>query len=547
MDASCYDLAGIRDFNLDIPIDAVDIQLEAGQLVVDIAFGTIRGEDMVVFAEDEDWLDACASFETDLYYLELTEGRITAPLTLDDGFTGASGGGKLAFGWADPPELTGNLDMDLAWVPDDLVLWLVEDMALQQAEDLLEETLPDLLSSFLGEASYAGDYGGLVGQMDLTDALLSPESLDLYVDAEVTADETLPCEIGDPGSGQPPVLPSPRLTLEDPQGADLAVAVTEAFMGESLHAAWEAGWMCVPSETMDTLVQTIAPWVDPEVAKLEGWATADSAPNLVATADGLQLDISDLRIEISGRIDGSRQPLATVQMDIEGLAVPGYNAALTAVTMSMVEPTITVHEIQLDHIPNGPVVGPIIQDEVEAWATGWMAQALADVVLFDALYSNWDIIARLERTETLDGGLALWFELYHSDDPEVDSKPPNTQLAVVDTRKDQASFEATGTDDRPGDLAFSWQVDSMGWGDWSDASTFTAKGLSEGQHTVEVMARDQWLNVDASPAAAQVTVQAADPLADCGCHSQPGHALWVWPLLAMAVRRRRMDLGQSMR
>lgn len=548
VDASCYDLAGIRDFNLDIPIDIADIQLSEDQLVVDLQFGTIYGENMVVFAEDEDWLDACASFETDLLYLSVTNGRITAPLTLATGPAGDFDEGQLRFDWAEPPVLTGDLDMDLAWVPDDLVLWLVEDLIFQEAEALLEAELPGQLSAFLGEASYAGDYGGLVGEMALSDASLSSQTLDLYVDASVSADAAIPCEIGDPGSGAPPTLPSPRLTLGDPQGADLAVAVTEAFMGESLHAAWEAGWMCVPSETMDALVQTIAPWIDPAVVKLEGWATVDSAPGIQATADGLLLDIPDLRIEISGRIDGSRQPLATVHMDIAGLGVPGYDAALTAVTLSMVEPQLTVRDIQLDHIPNGPVVGPLIQDAIEAWATEWVAAALADVVLFDALYSSWDILARLERTESLDGGLALWFELYHSDDPEVDTEAPNTQIALTDTRKDRASFQATGTDDREGPLAYSWQVDGRGWSDWSTDDTFTATDLDEGEHTVEVIARDGWLNVDGSPATARVTVQPpADPLTECGCQSGTRGALWLWPLALLGLRARRMDRGPAVR
>ena len=51
---SCYDVVGIRDFNLSVPIDEVSLTLGPDTLTVQVDFGLIRGEDMNLYSYDSE-------------------------------------------------------------------------------------------------------------------------------------------------------------------------------------------------------------------------------------------------------------------------------------------------------------------------------------------------------------------------------------------------------------------------------------------------------------------------------------------------------------
>ena len=98
-------------------------------------------------------------------------------------------------------------------------------------------------------------FAHLAAALDLTDATLESDSLSLYVDASLAATSSETCEIGAAGSGPPPTgLAQARLPLDAADDADLGVGLTEALMGEGLHAAWEAGWFCVEADSVRALL-----------------------------------------------------------------------------------------------------------------------------------------------------------------------------------------------------------------------------------------------------------------------------------------------------
>ncbi|NCG17524.1 MAG: hypothetical protein GWP91_00725 [Rhodobacterales bacterium] len=541
---SCWDQVGIRDFNLDVPIDDVRLTLGEGTLTVDVDFGLIRGENMILYSRDADWLDTCAEFDTEVYYIELDQGRINAPLQLyTGGFGSVFGGTDLAFTWVDDPVMTGDISTSIAWVPDDLILYFVEDMVFAAANDAMTATVPPMIAEILGSAAYAGDYGGLSTSFELIDATLTPQAMSLYVDVDLSPAEVLPCDIGAPGTFGIAGGRSARLPLDQANDTDLGVGLTEALLNESMHAAWEAGWFCFPTDTMDDLTKALALFIDPRVAKLEAWVILDEAPVLVASSDGLEVSLPQIRIELNGVLDGDPVQIVTAVVDVVGTGVPGFDNALTAMTVSLVEPSFAFEKIEIQYVSGGSVVQPAIQKELEKWVAKEAGKAMQDVVLFDALYYAYDVAMLLERSEPVDGGLELYFSLFTTDDPAVDTIPPDTTISVVSASKHNATLESAGTDDRTDPLAYSWQVDGGGWSAYSLDTVFNVTGLDEGTHTIEVVARDKWLNVDGSPAVTQVKVEAnAVSATGClgGCSSTGMGALggsWLLPLLWLRRRR----------
>ncbi len=542
-DVSCWDQVGVRDFNLDVPIDDVTLTLGEGTITFDVAFGLIRGEDMTLYSFDTEWTDACAEFDTDVYYIQLESGHVNAPMQLySGGLGGLFGDTDLAFTWVDDPVMTGDLSTDIAWVPDDLILWFVEDMVFDAASAAMTDAVPPMIAEILGEAAYAGDYGGLSTSFELTDATITPEALSLYVDAEFGPAEVLPCEIGSPGVAGQAQGRSARLPLNQPNGTDLGVGLTEALLNESMHAAWEAGWFCFPTDTLDDLTKTLSVFVDPRVSRLETWVSLDAAPSLVASEGGLTVSLPQIRMELNGILDGEPVSVVTAVVDISGTGVPGFDNALTAMTMSLVEPEFAFEKIDLHHVPAENAVAPTIQRELEKWVAKEAGKAMQDVVLFDALYYAYDVAMLLERSTPVEGGLELYFSMFTTDDPAVDTTAPDTTVTVLSHNKGKATLEATGTDDRTDPLAYSWQVDGGGWSSFSLDTVFNVTGLEEGTHTIEVVSRDKWLNIDESPAVTQVKVPTkAERDSGClgGCATSgtgPLAGLWLLPLLALRRR-----------
>ncbi len=148
-----------------------------------------------------------------------------------------------------------------------------------------------------------------------------------------------------------------------------------------------------------------------------------------------------------------------------------------------------------------------------------------------------------------DGGVKVLIKLYDEDDPEIDRIAPDTsvELLSVDPETGSASLKLAGSDDRQGPLAYSIQIDGEGWSRWQLEDSFTIEGATKTEHLVEVIARDNWLNVDESPAS--LVVNLADPFGqtpessrNCGCSSrtqQTGGFAGLLLVLASLVRRRR--------
>ena len=90
-------------------------------------------------------------------------------------------------------------------------------------------------------------------------------------------------------------------------------------------------------------------------------------------------------------------------------------------------------------------------------------------------------------------------------------------------------------------------MDDAGWSSWTADAEVTLDNLWEGEHTVQVKARDAWLNEDPSPAVVSFTVTAEDlgpGGLGCGCGGGGAAGALTAALGALPVgaRRRRPSL-----
>jgi len=88
----------------------------------------------------------------------------------------------------------------------------------------------------------------------------------------------------------------------------------------------------------------------------------------------------------------------------------------------------------------------------------------------------------------------------------ISSRPP----AISASRRQTAAFAALGESER---IEFSWRLDGGSWSPWSASPLWSDDFVSDGNHVLEVRARDYWTNVDPTPEATTFQVDAIPPVA----------------------------------
>ena len=101
----------------------------------------------------------------------------------------------------------------------------------------------------------------------------------------------------------------------------------------------------------------------------------------------------------------------------------------------------------------------------------------------------------------------------------VDNTPPDTRITSgpdTETSATTVTFTFTGSDaiTPPADLLFAWRLNSSVWNPFAAAMSVTLSGLSDGQHTFEVKARDRAGNEDTTPATQTFRIVTAPSLTE---------------------------------
>ncbi len=530
----CYDEVGVRDFNLEVPVRSVALGMSGEGLAVDVDFGEIHGEDMVVYGLDSDYLDSCVEFEGDLEYLSLVNGHLSLTLApvVEDGGLGLEVVGT--------PVVEGELDTDIAWFPDDLVLAWFEEEIFAALADAVAASVPELAREYLGDALLDGqDYGDWSVGLALDDVAIDPSRLALGITPDVawTGEDGCPDTSrtgGDPGR-------TPTLAFEAADGSSLAVGVTEAMLNELFQEAWRQGYFCFTEDNLAEFVDTVQDWFDPEVGDLRATVGLGEPPRVTVEADGIAAEFGDVEIHLTGEVDGARTEVVALRGDVSGVIDVGVDAGISSLTLSVRDLAFAIDELEADHLLSDDEDAEVeLRHFVETQGAGMVGGLLDEVVLFNSLYYLWDMVLRVDAVNTTAGGVEVYLSLFDADDPEVDGTPPDTRVDVWRSGADGVALEWTATDDREGPLAFSYQLDGGGWSTWTDDAGAVITGVEPGAHTVEVTSRDAWLNEDPTPATVRFDLDSLPEQADaraCGCG---GSQAWLaWPLGLLGLRRRR--------
>ena len=536
---SCWDEVGIRDFALEVPVETIEVTLRDHYLDVRVDFDTIHGEHMEVYALDEDYFDLCVEFESELIYVVVTDPvfEITLQPRVQQG--------ELILEVLGSPEVTGDLDMDIDWFPDDLVLWFYEDTIFEELSEAARTMIPDLVASTFDATMLSGSYDDYAVAAALSDADVSPEAIWVGADLETAWLGTASC---DPGAEQPAAGREPQLEMADGGASTMAVGLTEWQLNAMLRQLQADGFFCFDPDRMDYVYAAVEELFDPSVADLAASANIGEPPVLVVEADGAEALFQGLELDITGVIAGQEQVLLAARADLRAQASMGVDPALASLTMSLHELELEILSLEAEHLlSDSPDAEEHLVDFLEGWVAEWVAEQVQGLALFATQYNLFGTYLRLDRTAWQTGGVVIYASLYDEDDPAVDLTPPDTQAWLLDTTPATggARIAWSGNDDESTDLAFAAQVDGAGWSSWTIDTELILDGLLPGGHTVEVKARDGWLNEDPTPAVVEFELEARldegeEEPGRCGCGA--GTACGGWWFLAaisVAVRRRR--------
>lgn len=535
-EVGCYDELAVEDLYLTVAIDSVSLDLRGSTLAVRVDFGQIYAEDFGVYGEDADTWDSCPEFEAEVEYVEVNDAVLELGLSVKAAGTG------LELVIVEEPVLTGDLDTDVAWFPDDLVLSYFEDALFEAAGAKLGEVLPGLLGDFLQDAVSAYSFGEFTVDVRFDDVDVDPEALIIRASPDVdwTGIDGCPTDrisgtLGD----------SPTLRFEESTESDFAVGVTEGAVNELFLAAWRDGYFCFTEENISEFLDLIAGAFDPEVGGLEGTASLDAAPEVRIDPDGLRFSLRDIGARVTGEIDGEEDELLEIRGDIHGRLTVGLDQDISAFTVSLVELSLDVEHLDASHLASGEDGEAKLEGFLESWLAGWLTTLAQDMVLFSSRYHLWEVALKVDEMHAVEGGVEVYISLFHADDPEVDHTPPDTRFTLLDAGETWVELELSGTDDRVGPLAYSYRLDGAGWSDWSGDTTVLLTSIQPGYTRIEVVARDQWLNVDPTPADQWLELdEPGETTRSCAC-AAPGtsHGIrglpWLGGLLVFGLVRRR--------
>lgn len=535
-EVGCYDAIGLRNIRMDVPIDDISLVLEANSLAVVVELGIVRGEDMEIFGEDSDTWDACPSFSTTVDYIELRGAELeleVRPRIYQ---------GRLILDVVDTPYLSGDLDSDVGWFPDDAVLEYFEDALMEKLAVVAADAVIAELEGMVDGPLYGDQWGDFAMDIALDSLDLGPQRLRMDSETAVRWEGQAGCA-GDPRSVPVNTGRSPQMEFGAADGSDFAVGVTEAMVNEIFQTGWQDGWFCFDADEVDGLVDGLRGSFDNSVADLQGWSSLATPPVVTLDPSGIGLAVEGLAFEITGDVGDGRTTLLAVEGDVRGQLDVDVDPVRTAMTLSVRALEVDIHRFEADHLlKNEAEAEKHMRRFIETWAAGWVASQAQDVVLYDSLFRAFGTVIRLDRLTPTEGGLMAHVRLFDADDPEVDTEAPDTDIELVEIDGMRATLLLLGSDDREGELLYRFQVDGTGWSDWNTGPTLVLKGLRPGTYELEVAARDSWLNVDPTPVRAWLEIDGETEKTGCGgCAGAPTPAtavLGLAGLLALGWRRR---------
>ena len=308
-DVACYDEVGLRDLNVEIPIQSLSIDLMPNSVVVDVIFGRVHGADMTLYGTDGDSFDLCPGFDDIAFHsFELTEARVLVelvPALTSEGFEMEIIG---------EPTIIGNLSTDIDWVPDGLILSFAEDAIFDAISEAFIERVPELASSMITASLFAAEVGDIALDVTLEDLDHDREALaiGMDVDTQWRGDACIMSGVISEPTGR-----TPRVEFGDLDDADMAVGITEYQLNRLFHGAWADGLLCFDAGPLSTVAPSIEGLLSGTVDNPELDLVLVEAPQFTLEPDGMALSLNGLNLSMTGDVNGEQIVLLSLYADLD--------------------------------------------------------------------------------------------------------------------------------------------------------------------------------------------------------------------------------------
>ena len=536
----CWDRVGISDFQLSVSVKDLDLEMTNGVLIVTASFEEVRGEDMQVYAHDEDWLDLCVTINRELEYIDIENLHVVlslSPTIIDD---------KLVLEIVGEPSVSGNIDMDISWFPDGLTLYFFEDLIFDELGDAIAEELPTFIDEYANNLAYSGEIEFISFDVRLIDAEVTEEYLmmgsmfDIHYIGESDCQFELP-EI----SGR-----SPQLAFSDFADSAVGVGVTEKSLNENIANLWSDGFFCFSEEDFAPLFDDLSSILGISANNLSASASISSPPQVVIENGSVFITGEGATLTVRKTDDNVIMLDATV--DVQSYLELSVESAISTFGISVHDIEVKFDNLDVTGLmsdqPNADVQ---LKRFIEGWVVDELEERAQNITFFQSMFNALGIYVFVEQLNYSTGGLEAYLNFYKEGDPEVDLSAPDTSVSLQSIVDSNALVQWSGLDDRDGELAFSYRLDEGTWSIWTTDTEHTFKNLVAGTHVVEVKARDRWWNEDPLPAILSFEVEIASNVADqevdstggCGCTTvKPRSGLLLAGCMALGVllRRRRV-------
>jgi|GEM_PF-2243784 len=536
-DVACYDEVGLRNLNVEVPIQSLSFDLMPNSIVVDVMFGRVHGSDMVLYGTDGDNFDLCPGFDDIAFHsFELTQARVLVelvPTLTADGF---------AMDIIGEPTIDGNISTDIDWVPDGLILTFAEDAIFDAISEVFLDRVPAMASSLVTASLFAGEVGDIGLDVTLEDLDHNRQALavGMGVDAEWRGDA---CTIS--GVISEPVGRSPRVDFGAVEDADLAVGITEAQLNRLFHGAWADGLLCFDAGPLSMVAPSIKELLSGSVDNPELDLALIKAPQFTIDTDGMELSLEGLHMSLVGDVDGQETVLLSMDANLDLGVEIQIDHTVSSFSLSLTHAALDITSLDADPLfESGSAAQAQIQAFVEGWAMNTLAAQLSEVPVYGNLFYTAGIYLRVIEISTEAGLVVISGELFNEDDDDVDTEAPETLAQISGRSADGIQVQAGAKDNGGGPFAFSTRLNSGAWSAWNGETTFTVPMPNPGEYILEVRARDAWLNVDPTP---EVLFFDADSVGGddgkgCQCASSGASSRSLWailPVMLMGLLRRR--------
>ena len=536
-DVACYDEVGLRDLNVEIPIQSLSFDLMPDSIVIDVIFGRVHGSDMTIYGTDGDTFDLCPGFDDVAFHsFEMTEGRVLVelvPSLTDDGFEMEIIG---------EPTIDGVISTDIDWVPDSLILSFAEDAIFDAISEAFVERVPALASTIVTTSLFAAQIGDVALDVTLEDLDTDRQALavGMDVDAEWRGDSCILSGVISEPSGRTPLV-----DFGDSSDADVAVGITEYQLNRLFHGVWADGLLCFDAGPLSAVAPTIEDFVSGTVDDPQLDLALVEAPQFTVDADGLHLGIEDLHVSLVGEVDGQEIVLLSLDASLNLGVDLRIDHEISSFSLSLSEAELEILELKADPLfENGSNAQARITQFIEGWAMDTLSERMSQVPIYGNLFYAAGVYLRVSAVETQTGAVLIKGELFNEDDEDVDTEAPETQARISGQTESGIQVQVEAEDNSNGPFAFSARLNSGDWSAWSADEEFTVPMPEPGEHILEVRARDAWLNVDPSPDLLFFEARAGDGADGKGCQcatsASPARGLWaLLPVMLMGLLRRR--------